>query len=280
MKQHSQEDQEAQQGPWVQSLQAFPALTETPLPPEASSPPKEDAGPTYGLSFGSIGAMGSRHTSVTLLTLFSWGSNQAHKTWVSFFSFAARLSTQTRQTGRSLQEEERQKGESEEEEEEDKSPRRSLKPGNENMKAAPAYDRARRSFLSRGSWRSLLTLAQREAGSVLPLRCLWDHRSWRIHSPLILAALEDLPFQVFLALPGDPQGLFSLGGRQHLGLPVKDEGYDPFIYVYVYIYCVHVQDSPLFPFLPVVPLVLLFQQDPENKYTSEHYDTETYFISS
>lgn len=66
--------------------------------------------------------MGPRHASVTLLTLLSRGSNQTDKTGVSFLPFAARISTQTRQTGRSLQMEEKQKGESEEEE--DKSARR------------------------------------------------------------------------------------------------------------------------------------------------------------
>lgn len=66
--------------------------------------------------------MGPRHASVALLTLLSWGSNQTDETRVSFFSFAARISTQTGQTGRSLQMEE--KGERQEEEVQDQSPRR------------------------------------------------------------------------------------------------------------------------------------------------------------
>lgn len=99
--------------------------------------------------------MGPRHSPVALLALLSWGSNQADKTGVSFFSFAAGISSQTRQTGRSLQMEE-QKGESEQQEEEHQ-------PVNDSMEAAAAYNRARRSLLSRRSWRALLTLKQGES---------------------------------------------------------------------------------------------------------------------
>lgn len=100
---------------------------DTRLPPGESLRPYcsyvgEDS-PTYGLSLGSTGAVGPRHASVALLTLLSRGSNQTDETWVSFLSFAAGISAQTRQTGRSLEEEEQRKGGSEE----DNSPRRSCK---------------------------------------------------------------------------------------------------------------------------------------------------------
>lgn len=45
-------------------------------------------------------------TSVSLLSLLSWGPNEADKTWVSLLSLGTGVSTQTRQTRRSLQEEE------------------------------------------------------------------------------------------------------------------------------------------------------------------------------
>lgn len=54
--------------------------------------------------------MGTWHSSVSLLTLLSRGSNETDKTRVALFSFAARISPQTGQPGRSLQREKSEEG--------------------------------------------------------------------------------------------------------------------------------------------------------------------------
>ena len=66
---------------------------------------------TYSLSFWSCGSLRPWHTSVSFLSLFSWGSNKTNKTWVSLLSLGTRISTQTRQPRRPLKlEEKRRRG--------------------------------------------------------------------------------------------------------------------------------------------------------------------------
>lgn len=113
---------------------------------------------TYSLSFWSVGSIRPRHTSVSLLSLLSWGPDETDKTWVSLFSLGTGVSTQTGQTRRSLQVKEKQKEESEEIE---KMKVSDVSMTTRTKKEKTAHNRSRWSFLSCRSRRSLLTLKQK-----------------------------------------------------------------------------------------------------------------------
>lgn len=121
---HSQADQEDQQGRRVRWLQTFPVIKhETRLTWEQFSLFSKwmwitvvellfsntwERCQTYSLSLWSSGSLRPWQTSVSLLSLLSWGSNETDKTWVSLLSLGTGVSTQTKQTRRSLQEERRE----------------------------------------------------------------------------------------------------------------------------------------------------------------------------
>lgn len=124
LKQHSQADQDDQQGRWVRCLQIFPVieykmcLTLEQLAynnfgniAELHLCNTAEGSQTYSLSFWSCGSLRPRHTSVSFLSLLSWGSNKTNKTWVSLLSLGTRISTQTGQPRRPLKEEEKRRRE-------------------------------------------------------------------------------------------------------------------------------------------------------------------------